>query len=336
MNKWAPSLGISLFVCICVALVSQRAFAQFFDNQTIPSGVDSLLTLGKSPAYESSFDLVTVRVFVHSICLTDGSGGRTEAEVDSLLHEASSVLISDGITFYDVGFEEIHNSAFYSDPLLNFSSLIQISPHSDSIDLFIGPDVGSPQGVAEGVPGISGLVTGDFNGFGPIVQVLGNCLGLYCTDETVFGVEASDGNNSAYSGDLVQDTSADPGLDGYVLSDCSIDPSFFSAHPGFSPDPENFMANTQVACMARFSEGQVKRILSALENLSLLQTVYRSGPPASTYIDLTSDTQLDQMTNYPDFASGAAGFNFYGDSQKDFVRLCVDDENQSFPIMLVK
>ena len=135
------------------------ASAQYFDCNTLSTTPDSLLQNQQAPAYQTTLDSAWIRIFVHVLRESDGTGGLSAAEIDSMLSVAAADLVSLDIYLYRVGQDSIPNSTFFAYPDSFAANLFATNAHSDAIDMYLGPGVGPAQGRAEGIPG-SALVLG--------------------------------------------------------------------------------------------------------------------------------------------------------------------------------
>ncbi len=102
---------------------------------------------------------------------------------------------------------------------------------------------------------------------------MGHCLGLYHTHsgrgcDFANCAEAINGSNCEICGDLVCDTPADPCLSGRVDGNCN-----YTGGGGFNPDTGNIQSYTLYSCMTHFTDGQVDRMHTIIENSSLLANV---------------------------------------------------------------
>ena len=290
-----------VFAVTVVAVASHpgASFAQYLENNTVVSAPDSLVLGGKSPDYVAGIHFAKIKVFVHLIQDDNGSGGLSQSEVDSMLTVAGGHLFDLDIYVELLGQDVIKNSTYYSDPDAYYSNLFQENPHTDAIDIYLGPSQGPAKGRASGIPGGALVLSGQLDSYSALSQLLGNCLGLYSTDETLFGTESHDGSNGHNAGDFIVDTPADPGLEGYVDTNCNLTQAFQSSYPNHSPSVGNIMSNSRLECVNHFSQDQRNRVLAAVEYYQVLKDVVTSVP-ASSYSDYTDGTKLmDYYTTVP-------------------------------------
>jgi len=220
---------------------------------------------------------MTIRIFVHIIRRSDGTGGLTTQQVDNAIaimedHYLNNISAQRVICFYLIGQDEIHNDDYFNfvdDQTDNdFSQLIQVNSHSDAIDIyFLGANV-SYGGRASGIPGNACVVGGTVAETGVLSHEVGHCLGLYHTHsgsgcgDNANCAELADGSNCNLCGDRICDTPADPCLTGKVNSDCIIFTSLGTDDNGdnYSPDPGNIMSYSRPQCLHDFTHQQGTRM----------------------------------------------------------------------------
>lgn len=313
-------LALGLWVLsLCFAPEPSISATQYLVTEPSASLPDSLVDAGKAPEYSHSLTKAKIRLWLHVLCRSDGTGGLAPADVDSLLSTAEIHLGQLDVSFIVAGQDSLSDDTYFYDPAAYASSLYAENAHSNAIDIYLGPTTGYAEGRVESIPGSALVLTGDLESNSALSHLLGNCLGLYDTDETAFGTEAPDGSNAGSAGDLVSDTSADPGLMDRVLADCTLGPAFDDSLTAYSPDAANIMSNSPTACWAHFTAGQRDRVLAAIETYVVLQDVTADLPPSSGYVGRTAQTGLSMIAEYPEYASSAVGFDFSGDGDKDLL-----------------
>ncbi|QXD14406.1 right-handed parallel beta-helix repeat-containing protein [Rhodocaloribacter litoris] len=278
--------AVSLMICILL-LSAKIADAQTWTCYTETSGSAAKYGSGSSCSYPYTPTNVSykVRIFVHVVRRTDGTGGLTSSQVTNAINKMESDFQSAGITFDQIGSGEVRSDYYYNFDNSKFTGLIGQNPHDDAVDIYLLP-VGNYGGRASGIPGKALVLDGQYAGTSVLSHEMGHALGLFHTHsgrgcgDFANCQEAVDGSNCCECGDLVCDTPADPCLSGRVNTSCQyIGPS------GFNPDIGNIMAYTLPSCMTHFTNEQYSRALS--ETVNKLQDVL-SELTASTNLTISS------------------------------------------------
>lgn len=141
-----------LVTVFTLSLTSIQALAatQYLTNNTPVYDPDPLDALGKAPGYVSTLTDANIRLFLHSICLDDGSGGLSEAVVDSMVTTARGHLEQLGVYLVVSGRDSVLNSSYYAAPDSLASDLFLVSSHTNAIDVYLGPAIGAARGRADG------------------------------------------------------------------------------------------------------------------------------------------------------------------------------------------
>ena len=140
---------------------------------------------------------------------------------------------------------------------------------------------------------------------------------MYDTSETAFGLEEADGSNGTTAGDLVADTAADPGLAGWVESNCALRAAFADSFPGYAPDATNIMSNSRVSCWSIFTGMQRLRVMSAMQSYTALaQAVTLKTAP---YVNRTTATEMVDDQYFPTTSTNAVSFDFDDNGKKDIL-----------------
>lgn len=308
-----PNLLISL-LAITWASAGQ---AQYFECRTVATAPDSLFTKNLAPPYSDDNLLAEVKCVIHVLRESNGSGGLSVSDVDSMLGVARQDMSSLGVNLDITGQSDISNSSYYADPSSFVADIFTEDFHEDAIDIYLGPAAGDAVGLAQGIPSSALLLTGDLASYSALSHVLGHCLGLYDTSETILGVEAPGGSNGNTTGDLIADTPADPGLAGWVLADCSLAAAFADSFPGYSPNATNLMSFSRASCWSGFTEAQRARVITAIQSSAVLAGA--TELTAALYVDKTDDTTIARQTALPKIPSNAAAFDANGDGTKDIL-----------------
>lgn len=292
--------------------------SEFTDLTPVPA-LDLLHAAGKSSPYAGSLDSASVRVAIHVVRASDGSGGLSAEVLDGMIARMCDDFMNAKIALTVVNITNLENSAFLSNPISSVGALLQVERSIDAIDVYLAPGSAQPEGLAEAIPG-TGLVLADSTSAGAaLCHLLGHCLGLYDTDEVAFGQDTPGAQNPSDLGDLVADTPADPGLLGFVDYLCQLDSGFETLYPGYAPDTTNIMSRARIECVESFSAEQGARMLASLENDAALQAVVETE---SKYLDRSSYTNIRNLAAFPTFINepqNAAAFDINGDGLKDML-----------------
>ena len=276
---------------------------------------------------------VCVKIYVHVIRNTNGTGGQTINSVNQAITVLNQDFLSKRIAFdWDGNIDYINNSTYYANPLAGYSyptsqpTIFSINGHTNGIDIYLYDDSNTSYqgGLASGVGTDSAfLVSGRY--WAPpyfslttshvISHEMGHVLGLWHTHHgTINEGITSDPNydfnqcpelvnttNSASCGDYVTDTPADPYLNFNVNSSCIWQGNGFDTNGQlYIPSTNNIMAYTLPTCMTRFTLKQGNRMRSALYNLPHLQalsTYNTSIQPTGSPICITAGG--GNVTIYP-------------------------------------
>jgi hypothetical protein len=240
---------------------------------TIGPAEDYLLARGITE-YSPILDRVTLRIFIHVINRTNGTGGLSQPEVDNAIAIMRSDFAPREIYFYELGRGAINNDYYFNFTPERFDQLIQVNSHTNAIDVYLLPMSVNYGGRAADIPSTAFVVDGSLSQTSVISHEMGHCLGLWHTHsgrgcgDFRNCAEAINGSNCATCGDLVCDTPADPCLAGIVNALCQ-----YTGPPEFSPDVSNIMSYTRPGCMTHFTTGQFNRSLTMIENSPILQAV---------------------------------------------------------------
>jgi len=278
---------------LLLALLSYNAFSQFNcgTNSDVP---DFLNNISKNQYVSTSpDDVFIVRLYIHIIRRSDGSGGQTLWDVNLAFNLLQSAYQPHKIYFDLLGIDEIHDNATYM--RMNFAGdangdgkFDDFSPnsHSTAIDVYLFANE-IPNMSAAGIPSSAVVLGGNEGGFGYVVSnvfahEIGHCLGLY---HTFHGLcesgcpELVDGSNCSSCGDYVCDTPADPQKFKVNYSDCSWTGSTCGLYPTdengdyYNPNTALIMAYTPPHCMQYHTSGQASRMKDMMANSPILQQV---------------------------------------------------------------
>ena len=233
-----------------------------------------------------------LKIYVHVIRKTDGTGGQSTTDVNNALAFLDTDFNPHQIFFeWDGCIDYIDNDSYYFSPS---GAIFSVNNSTDGIDVYLYDDAVGGSGLANGV-GVSSefFVTGSYwdPPFGSLVKShvmsheMGHVLFLWHTHHSceTGNWENTNGSNCATAGDFVCDTPSDPHLGFNVpAATCVWSGVAACSTPepigNYTPDPALIMAYTHPDCMSYFTNGQGQRMRDAICNLPFLQDVQVNGP----------------------------------------------------------
>ena len=280
---------------VLLVLTSHKQFAQAGTFCATPSNVPNLLQTIPQNQLKTASNAYTVRIFIHIVRRTNGTGGQTQQEINTAL----GILVGDfeqhNICLSLLGIDEINLDYYYINfTNTKFSQLIQVNSHTNAIDLYLlGNNTTwgsfSGNGRASGIPGGALVIGGNGASFNDpsiinlstsriLSHEFGHCLGLFHTHHGIIEAncdELVDGSNCTTCGDFVCDTPADPRMGQLNVSappNCQWLNSGTDANgDSYNPDERIIMSYSLPNCMQYHTAGQGSRMLSVIANSSLLQ-----------------------------------------------------------------
>jgi hypothetical protein len=252
----------------------------------------------------------TLRLAVHIMKRSDGTGGRDIEDVNTLLSVLNKDFLPHGICFEMKVVDEILSDAYfnYDTDSLKYNGengkfdKLPFNQNYDAIDVYYYPDDRFNAGIAAKIPStafaIGGRVRGDYVSTTSVLShELGHCLGLFHTFTDMCGKlpegkcrELVNGSNCETCGDLVCDTPPDPSP--FLMSDdciyleetCLPRDSIVDANGDpYNPNPNLIMAYIRPSCMESFTLGQGERMRAHLANIPVFQPVIVSSPALTLY-----------------------------------------------------
>lgn len=213
-----------------------------------------------------------VKLYFHVIRLSNGTGGQTASSVN----QAYNILKNDYINYaihlnWDGNIDYINNSTYYNSPN---SNIFNVNRHTDGVDIYLFSNSSTAGGLANGVGTSAQLfVSGSYwnSPYGSLItsrvisHELGHVFGLWHTHHGTYPEGGNDnpcpelvnGSNSAYCGDYVTDTPADPHIMFSVNASCGWLGSGTDANgQPYNPDTRNIMSYTSPDCMSYFTVRQ--------------------------------------------------------------------------------
>ncbi|MCK9448033.1 MAG: hypothetical protein M0Q41_03545 [Bacteroidales bacterium] len=228
-----------------------------------------------------------LRIYVHFIRKSDGTGGQSVSDV----YEALSYLDQDfnphNIFFvWDCVIDYIDDDIYYNSE--GTSAIFNVNSHTDGIDIYLFRDNPPPDptgnGLAQGIGATAFYVFGNFWNppYNPLVRShiisheMGHCINLWHPWHGPNScLEFVNGSNCNDCGDLVCDTPAEP-LGGLNFN---VDPqsctwTYSGNDPNgdaYNPDESLIMGYTLPDYMKYFSDGQGQRMRNSIAKLQILQ-----------------------------------------------------------------
>ncbi len=276
-----------------------------------------------------------LRLYIHVIRRSDGTGGQTRDDINTVLSYLAMDFNPHNIFFeWDCEIDYIDNDNYFNNPGGNIFSN---NNHFDGIDIYLFDDSISGFGLANGVGSHSELlVTGSYWNppYGSLVKShvisheMGHVLYLWHTHHGTFNEggndnpcpEFVDGSNCWICGDHVCDTPADPRI-GFNVDPitCEWLGSGTDAHgDSYDPDEHIIMSYTSPDCMEYFTDGEGARMRGAIVTLDyLLATITDEA-----FAPCCNLNNLDILPNpeYTDICGGGV--------------LCIYDVSTSPPVIL--
>lgn len=266
-------------------------------------------------------DSYCLRIYVHVIRRSNGTGGQTVAQTNQAINILNQDFNPHGVSFdWDNVIDYIDNDTYYSSAT---TTIYTVNNHTNGIDVYLFDDASSAGGRANGVGESSEFwVSGSYwkTPFNSLVRSsvisheMGHVLFLWHThhgtvneggNDTSQCPELVSGTNGSTCGDYVADTPADPHLQFNVNHPaCTWTSSGTDANgASYNPDERIIMSYTNPSCMTLFTAGQGQRIRNSIATLPHLQNaVVNCGDNCPENLSITQNvlsgsTDLQKASN---------------------------------------
>ncbi|HKR05609.1 MAG TPA: hypothetical protein VJY62_13325, partial [Bacteroidia bacterium] len=318
---------IALALLIVTLCSTGKTFSQSFcaTKGDIPDYLQSI----PAGQFQAGSTHYCIRIFIHVMRRTNGTGGQTLAEVNQGLSILRADYLPHDISFLLIGYDEILNDTYYN--MTGFTNDVNqdgkfdnFSPNSNAnaIDIYMfGNDVLN-SGQAAWIPASALVIGGAAFGINlasshVLSHEMGHCLGLFhsfhgmnCEGPSIIDPgachELVNGTNCSTCGDYVCDTPADPTRFNVNQATClwpgtvaSCEGSLVDANGDtYAPDPNLIMAYVTPNCMYHHTTGQGTRMNSMIANSTILQnTVETPGAADLSAQDFTNDLGFEPNPN---------------------------------------
>lgn len=310
-----------IFFCLLLTGALTESHAQSFCGT--PGNTPDFLQQIPSSAFTVPSSNYVLRVFTHIMRRSNGTGGQTQADVNTGLAIAAADFEAQGICLSLLGGDEIWNDTYYA---YSFGSLVldgngdgkfdNFSPnsHANAIDIYLYPSDGNMAGgLTAHIVGTALVLGGNFNGINLVpshvlAHELGHAAGLYHTFHGLCNGEGGcaelvNGSNCTTCGDFVCDTPPDPQVfeananctwNGVTCTGVNHDAN----GQAYNPAMNLIMAYVPPNCMTTFTNGQGTRMRSSIANSALLQGITVPNSLTISSLNVASGvTQLYDVLN---------------------------------------
>lgn len=233
-------------------------------------------TSDRSRVTLSDAPIVEIPLKIHVIRETNGSGGLTEAQVNSAVNTVNSYFQNSNIMFYIFeGINFIDDSDFYNLSASQEGAIAVPNDVPNTINVYFSGSLSSSGtalcGYTRFPPSSDRVFVANGCVFGGTFEhELGHYFTLYHTHgKTNTGTtdELVDGSNCTTAGDNLCDTPADPNLSGKVSGSCAYTGGEKDANGDFFvPMVNNIMAYSLDQCQNALTAGQYERMRNGFEN----------------------------------------------------------------------
>lgn len=252
-------------------------------------------------------DYKLIRVAVHIVRRTNGTGGISASTVQSALNTANVQFAPSKFYFVVIDLDYIDSDTYFTITEPEDDALRQVNVVANAVNLYFVDDApycgestfpAAMPGAGTGPQGIV-LQNSCIGAGGVLAHEIGHYFSLLHTHETAAGADCPGGTQCASRGDFCCDTPPDPGLHlcsspsspgSCVNSSCAYTGTFTCNGLSYNPSTTNTMSYTDYDnCMNGFTANQNTRIISSL-----------------SYSDRVSDVMMEHPCDIVYYASSTA------------------------------
>jgi hypothetical protein len=231
----------------------------------------------------SDLNEVTLGICVHVIRDSNGySYGIDKTSVaNSIINTLGTYFLGTKINFRFFGSDYIDSDKYNSKDIessavrkdlfkSSLNNAINIFVQSSNISSYIG-------GVADSICSNSLVILRNYYKTPVVAHEVGHCLGLYHTHHGTSKLEKGiaelvDGSNSAYAGDYIVDTPADPCEWSNPRGNCTYKITQKDENGDtYMPSPNNIMSYSSTECLSEFTDGQISMMHHVISKSEILQ-----------------------------------------------------------------
>lgn len=226
------------------------------------------------PVARGTEDYKFMRVALHIVRRSNGSGGISKSSIQSAIDTANSQFALSKMVFTIVHLDYIDSDAYYTIAEPEDDALRQLNVVPGALNMYFvddAPYCGEATFPGDSIPGIV-LQNSCIDDGGVLSHEIGHYFNLLHTHETAAGADCPGGLFCFIRGDLCCDTPPDAGLHtcsdptnpGSCVSSCEYIGDATCGGLSYTPDVTNTMSYTDFDCMAGFTNDQRARIAGSL------------------------------------------------------------------------
>lgn len=213
------------------------------------------------------------RIYVHVVRSSNGDG-LSKTIASDIVTSLNKYYSGTHVSFTLLGSDYIDNNTYYlmTSSKEDAEALFKNNSRDDAIEIYVISNGAylNAAGSAQGIPSTAYYVNNEYYKESTLAHEMGHCLGLWHTHHGTYheddtGIpEFVNGTNSAWAGDYIVDTPADPNkwsggkYAGGDLTDANGDK--------YNPDPTNLMSYNMKVYRTKFTTNQIERIHDFIQN----------------------------------------------------------------------